>query len=156
MHHTAGVQTGTLAAAAGGITTVIDMPLNSKPATTTPALLKNKTAVVWVGHPAITASLAPKCRAGHLGDTNVHVCPHLCRAGPSVKANWPKPCWLPYLAVCAPPAVPAVQEKVLVDTGFWAGLVPENAHQPAVLRGMIKAGTLGFKAFMSPSGAGWG
>ncbi len=41
---------------------------------------------------------------------------------------------------------------MLVDTGFWAGLVPQNAHQPKVLAQMVAGGALGFKAFMSPSG----
>lgn len=41
---------------------------------------------------------------------------------------------------------------MLVDTGFWAGLVPQNAYQPKVLRAMVAGGALGFKAFMSPSG----
>eukprot|EP00884_Botryococcus_braunii_P016744 jgi/Botrbrau1/3753/Bobra.0363s0030.1 len=37
-----GMRTATRAAAAGGITTVIDMPLNSWPTTTTPAFLRDK------------------------------------------------------------------------------------------------------------------
>ena len=45
-----------------------------------------------------------------------------------------------------------LQDKVLVDTAFWAGLVPQNAHQPKQLQQLIAGGALGFKAFMSPSG----
>ena len=45
----AGMGTATKAAAAGGITTVIDMPLNSKPPTTTAALLQAKLAAAKVG-----------------------------------------------------------------------------------------------------------
>ena len=39
-----------------------------------------------------------------------------------------------------------------VQVGVWGGLVPENAHRPRALRGMIRAGALGFKAFMIDSG----
>lgn len=40
----------------------------------------------------------------------------------------------------------------MVDVGFWGGLVPANAHDPATLRKMLKCGALGFKAFLPPSG----
>lgn len=45
----AGMKTATRAAAAGGVTTVIDMPLNSHPTTTMPDLLRSKIAAakVW-------------------------------------------------------------------------------------------------------------
>lgn len=36
--------------------------------------------------------------------------------------------------------------------GFWGGIVPANAHKHDVLWGMLKAGALGFKSFVSPSG----
>ncbi len=42
--------------------------------------------------------------------------------------------------------------QIHVDVGFWAGLVPDNARAPAVLKAMTDAGALGFKSFMSPSG----
>ena len=42
--HWEGFATGTAAAAAGGITTLVDMPLNSDPVTTTAALLRSKVA----------------------------------------------------------------------------------------------------------------
>lgn len=42
--HWEGFWTGTLAAAAGGVTTVVDMPLNSIPPTTTPKNLEIKRA----------------------------------------------------------------------------------------------------------------
>lgn len=41
-----GMETATRAAAAGGVTTVVDMPLNSAPCTTTPAELARKLAAV--------------------------------------------------------------------------------------------------------------
>lgn len=87
-----GMATATSAAAAGGITTVIDMPLNSNPCTTTVAELRRK----------IDIAKSPN--------------------------------------------------KTYVDVGFWAGLVPENAYHPHHLKALIKAGALGFKSFMAPSG----
>ena len=89
-----GMFTATQASAAGGITTVIDMPLNSHPCTTTVTELRRKS----------------KIAASHGGN------------------------------------------RTHVNVGFWAGLVPENAHKPRVLKALIKNGALGFKAFMSPSG----
>jgi allantoinase len=44
----AGIETGTAAAAAGGSTTVVDMPLNSHPCTTTAALLQQKMKIAEV------------------------------------------------------------------------------------------------------------
>jgi len=44
------------------------------------------------------------------------------------------------------------RNKMHVDVGFWAGLVPQNARDPKQLRQLIKAGALGFKAFLCPSG----
>lgn len=82
-----GFETATRAAAAGGITTLVDMPLNSIPPTTTVAGLEAKR----------TAAL------GH------------CH----------------------------------VDVGFWGGVVPGNA---ADIEPLARAGVLGFKCFLSPSG----
>ena len=45
------------------------------------------------------------------------------------------------------------QGKLWVDVGFWAGLVPANARDPAALRALLDGGALGFKAFLCPSGA---
>lgn len=44
----AGMETATRAAAAGGITTVIDMPLNNEPTTTTSRLVEQKIWASWV------------------------------------------------------------------------------------------------------------
>jgi len=82
-----GFETATRAAAAGGITTLVDMPLNSIPPTTT------------------VAGLDAKRRAA--------------------------------------------QGRCHVDVGFWGGVVPGNA---ADLAPLAKAGVLGFKCFLSPSG----
>jgi allantoinase len=73
-----GFETGTAAAAAGGVTTVVDMPLNSLPVTTTPAALATKRAAaagrltVDVGYwggvvPENLGALAPLHDAGVAG-----------------------------------------------------------------------------------------
>lgn len=82
-----GFASATRAAAAGGVTTIIDMPLNSIPSTISAAALATKRDV----------------------------------AGP----------------------------KVVVDTGFWGGAVPENLGR---LRELHDDGAFGFKAFLAPSG----
>ena len=82
-----GFETATRAAAAGGITTLIDMPLNSIPSTTNVAALEAKR--------------------------------HAARG------------------------------KCYVNIGFWGGVVPGNAGDIVPL---AKAGVLGFKSFLSPSG----
>jgi allantoinase len=82
-----GFDTATRAAAAGGITTLVDMPLNSRPATTDVAGLEEKRAA----------------SAGQLS----------------------------------------------VDVGFWGGVVPGNASE---LEPLARAGVLGFKCFLVPSG----
>jgi allantoinase len=85
--HWEGVEPATRAAAAGGVTTLIDMPLNSIPATTT------------------IAGLEAKRRA--------------------------------------------ISGRSHVDVGFWGGVVPGNADD---LEPLARAGVLGFKCFLAPSG----
>ncbi len=82
-----GFPTATRAAAAGGVTTLIEMPLNSIPATTTLAGFREKLS--------------------------------------------------------------AAVGKLLVDVGFWGGVVPGNA---AELRPLWEAGVFGFKCFLVNSG----
>ncbi|CAH2259169.1 jg9995 [Pararge aegeria aegeria] len=82
-----GFRTATNAAAAGGITTIVDMPLNSIPPTTTLENLKTKV----------------KSATGH----------------------------------------------VYVDVGFWGGVIVGNQDS---LRDLVKAGVVGFKCFLCPSG----
>ena len=77
----------TRAAAAGGVTTIVDMPLNSIPATTTVPALEAKRA--------------------------------------------------------------AARGQCFVDVGFWGGVVPGNTAEIAPL---ARAGVLGFKCFLVPSG----
>ena len=82
-----GFDSATRAAAAGGVTTIVDMPLNSIPATTA------------------VAGFDTKLRAA--------------------------------------------RGRCYVDTGFWGGVVPGNV---AELEPLARAGVLGFKCFLSPSG----
>jgi allantoinase len=82
-----GFETATLSAAAGGVTTLVDMPLNSIPSTTTVAALEEKRR--------------------------------------------------------------AAEGRCHVDVGFWGGVVPGNA---ADIEPLARAGVLGFKCFLSPSG----
>jgi len=82
-----GFEHATRAAAAGGVTTIIDMPLNSIPPTTTVE-------------------------------------------GFEVKRR-------------------AAEDRIWVDVGFWGGVVPGNA---ADLEPLARAGVLGFKCFLCPSG----
>lgn len=85
--HWEGFATGSLAAAAGGVSFLAEMPLNSIPSTVTVDALKQKLA--------------------------------------------------------------AIGNKSVIDFGLWGGLVPGNVDQ---LIPLSKAGVVGFKAFMSPSG----
>jgi allantoinase len=82
-----GFETATLAAKAGGITTLVEMPLNAIPSTNTVAALELKRA--------------------------------------------------------------AAEGKCHVQTEFWGGLVPGNAHE---LGPLLRAGVRGFKAFLTHSG----
>ncbi|HTK31365.1 MAG TPA: allantoinase AllB [Candidatus Saccharimonadaceae bacterium] len=83
-----GFSTATAAALAGGVTTIVDMPLNSIPATTSAAGLETKRA--------------------------------------------------------------AAANRIHCDVGLWGGVVPGNA---AELEPLARGGVLGFKCFLSPSGA---
>ncbi|KAK0178949.1 hypothetical protein PV327_007786 [Microctonus hyperodae] len=85
--HWEGFYTATKAAAAGGVTTIVDMPLNSIPPTTSVENLEEKMSV----------------------------------------AN----------------------ENIYVDVAFWGGVIPGNTGQ---LKDMVKAGVVGFKCFLCPSG----
>ncbi len=82
-----GFETATKAAAAGGITTLIDMPLNSAPVTTSPTNFKIK--------------------------------------------------------------LDAAKNKIVVNVGFWGGVVPDNLNQ---LEALLKEGVFGLKAFLTHSG----
>jgi allantoinase len=73
-----GFATATRAAAAGGVTTIVDMPLNASPVTTTPAALEAKIAAAgdqlaidvgfWAGVvPGLAGELPALARAGVLG-----------------------------------------------------------------------------------------
>ena len=88
-----GFRTATESAAAGGITSIVDMPLNSVPVTTTLQAFREKLS--------------------------------------------------------------AARGQLVVDVGFWGGVVPGNV---AELAPMVSAGVLGFKCFLMDSGIaefGW-
>jgi len=82
-----GFETITKAAVAGGITTLVDMPLNSSPVTVSVSAFSEKLA--------------------------------------------------------------AAEGKLYCNCGFWGGMVPGNSDE---LEGLIKAGVLGVKAFLTHSG----
>ena len=82
-----GFETATQAAAAGGITTVVDMPLNASPVTTTVNAFNEKLA--------------------------------------------------------------ASKNKLHVNVGFYGGLIPGNQND---LEGLMQAGVLGIKCFLTHSG----
>jgi allantoinase len=82
-----GFDSATKAAIAGGITTLVDMPLNASPVTTTVEAFKSKLA--------------------------------------------------------------ATANQLHTNLGFWGGIVPGNE---AEIEGLIRAGVLGFKAFLTHSG----
>lgn len=82
-----GFETATLSAITGGITTLVDMPLNSSPVTTTVQAFREK--------------------------------------------------------------LRATERQLHTNCGFWGGIVPGNAHE---IKGLIKEGVLGFKAFLTHSG----
>jgi allantoinase len=82
-----GFASATRAAAAGGVTTIVDMPLNSIPPTVTVAALREKQD--------------------------------------------------------------AARDQVMVDVGFWGGVVPDHLGD---LAGLDEAGVFGFKCFLADSG----
>ncbi len=82
-----GFETATKAAASGGITTVVDMPLNSSPVTTTANNFQLK--------------------------------------------------------------LDATKNKLFINCGFWGGVIPGNEYE---LEGLLSAGVLGLKAFLTHSG----
>jgi len=82
-----GFESATRAAAAGGVTTLVDMPLNSIPPTTTSAGFQAK--------------------------------------------------------------LKAAENSCYVDVGFWGGVVPGNVSE---LEALKRAGVVGFKCFLVPSG----
>ena len=126
-----GLATASAAAAAGGVTTVVDMPLNSAPAATSARLLREKAEAVE----------AVRRRGEREGDSD---------DGDDGDDE----------AAAAAAAAPLPQKRggLSCDVGLWAGLVPSNARDPRELNRMFSSsssrGVLGFKAFLSPSGIG--
>jgi allantoinase len=123
-----GFDTATRAAAAGGVTTLIEMPLNSIPATTSVAAFEQKLraadGALWGGR--------PRPQPGPLAGLEA-------RPGGRARVGGP-----------VPQQPLADHETVLtVDTGFWGGVVPGNVSE---LEPLWRAGVFGFKCFLAPSG----
>ena len=127
----AGFLTGTKAAAAGGTTTVVLMPLNAHPAIVTGELLQN-------------VVVASKVR------TPCFICLAFIDSLTSGTSPRMTPC--PGVETVHHKIDILVQDKLWVDAGYWGGLVPNNAANHSVLDGLLDAGALGFKSFMSPAG----
>ena len=134
-----GFASATLAAAAGGVTTIIDMPLNSIPPTTTVAALQLKRqaaapqATVDVGFwggaiPANLGSLEPLHDAGVFGfkaflsPSGVDEFPHLS---------------------------PAQLEAAATEIAGFGGLLVVHAEDPAVLESSQNAGGTGYRDFVA-------
>ncbi len=117
-----GFETGTAAAAAGGITTLVDMPLNSSPVTTTPAALAEKLAAassklhVDVGFhggvvPGNEGELESLIDAGALG-LKAFMCPSGLDEFPAAGERELRSA----MKVCARRDVPLLVHAELVDT----------------------------------------
>jgi len=134
-----GFASATLAAAAGGVTTIIDMPLNSIPPTTTVAALELKRlaaglqATVNVGFwggaiPANLGALKPLHDAGVFGfkaflsPSGVDEFPHLS---------------------------PAQLEAAATEIAGFDGLLLVHAEDPAVLESHQNAGGTGYRDFVA-------
>lgn len=127
-----GLATATAAAAAGGVTTLIDMPLNSAPAATSARLLKEKAAAV------------DAVRARGEKETSTATTATATTATTTTMTT-------------ATTETTTTRKGLSADVGLWAGLVPSNARDPRELRSMFLSSApsvLGFKAFLSPSGIG--
>jgi allantoinase len=134
-----GFASATLAAAAGGVTTIIDMPLNSIPPTTTVAALELKRAVAapqasvnvgfWGGViPGNLGSLEPLHDAGVFGfkaflsPSGVDEFPHLS---------------------------PGQLEAAATEIASFGGLLVVHAEDPAVLERHENAGGTGYRDFVA-------
>jgi allantoinase len=146
-----GFATGTRAAAAGGVTTIVDMPLNSIPATTTVEGFEAKAAAArgrchvdvgfWGGVvPGNTGSLAPLARRGVLGfkcfmapsgvDEFEHVSEPDLRAAAPVVADL----GLPLLAHAEWPALLAAAEPSADPRSHrtWLATRPPESEEAAI------------------------
>lgn len=133
-----GFASATRAAAAGGVTTIIDMPLNSIPPTTSVAALETKRAVAadqafidvgfWGGAiPGNLADLEPLHRAGVFGFK----------------------CFLLHSGVDEFPHVSAAElSEVLTETARFDGLVLVHAEDPDVIERAPDPGGRGYAGFL--------
>ena len=120
----------TSAAARGGVTMVVDMPLNSDPVTVTARDVKNK------------LKLAGKKGGGV--SVQVGVWGGAYRSGPGCFER----------GTSHPLTISPTHQLTISPSHRLAiaGLVPENARSPRALGAMIRGGAMGFKAFMIDSG----
>jgi allantoinase len=134
-----GFASATLAAAAGGVTTIIDMPLNSIPPTTTVAALELKRAAAlpqasvnvgfWGGAiPANLGSLEPLHNAGVFG-FKAFLSPSGVDEFPHLSADQ--------------------LEAAGAEIAGFGGLLVVHAEDPAVLERHENAGGTGYSAFVA-------
>ncbi len=124
-----GFRTATRAAAAGGITTIADMPLNCDPVTTSAEALQIKLDALKGILPASEKSAAK---------TNQKKMPK-SKDAKSTGAQEAE----------TKEEVTDLEEKLFVDCAFYGGVVPGNAGE---LEKMIEMGVAGFKCFLIHSG----
>src|SRR3712207_3117496 len=146
-----GFATATRAAAAGGVTTLLDMPLNSVPATTSRAALRSKREAAggktWVDVGFI-GGVVPG-NAGELrGLAADGVLAFKCFLVPSGVEEFQD------VGEAQPRAAQRSEReasvgKTLIDHGFIGGVVPSSAGE---LRGLAADRVLGFECFLVPSG----
>ncbi|HEY9241196.1 MAG TPA: allantoinase AllB [Streptosporangiaceae bacterium] len=140
-----GFATATAAAAAGGVTTIVDMPLNSIPPTVTVAALKEKQAAAagqlavdvafWGGAvPGNVAELRPLHEAGVAG--------FKCFLLPSGVAEFP-------------PLGATDLATAMTEIAGFGGLLIAHAEDPAVIEAAPAAHGRGYAAFLAsrPPGA---
>lgn len=141
-----GILHGTSAAVTGGVTTVVDMPLNCDPAITTGPLLNQKIRRVWVCSPHRAPHVRITTRQS--GSSNSDLRYTVMRETLSSYALLP--CILCHFARIT--LKRHVQNKARSHVAMWGGLTRDNAHDHSSLSEMLQLGAVGLKAFMSPSG----
>lgn len=133
-----GFSSGTLAAISGGVTTLIDMPLNSIPSTTSVHALEVKVQAARLGWENLEASQHAKEKERR--DQNSF------NKGGSEESGLGR---ILDLYGLADSDGKESKGGVWCDVGFWGGIVPGNEDE---LVPMVEAGVKGFKCFLIDSG----
>lgn len=150
-----GIRTATSAAVTGGVTTVVDMPLNCNPTITSGPLLKEKARRVWVRPPGSVPSAPPSahhtasplhCMATRQSSLTARSLLFVVALLACMSCNAAVACNI-FAATAA-----RMQNKARTHVGMWGGLTHENAHDHRILSEMLRLGAVGLKAFMCPSG----